>query len=940
MSTVATDHELADGPMRRCFLKIEGEETIIFQGAGESIYNSADFSPAFARPGKICLHSPEEVTSQLDIGEMRASISAMTFLLDDIDDTDGKSWWGKRFAPAAWDNSRHWRIAAGTTYSQVIDADATAITLKSATGIPEPPVPLYIGRETISYTGIDGARLTGVTKGRWPAVGTVSNYGYTYPRPQKGEAQYGHAVSQAPFSWMGRLVALYSTTYDRAAKKWNGKGSEELVWAGRISDRIQQRMDGTWALSCVSILEDLNRKIGTNFPTTQLAGINLTGNKGRKFIAVEMDEGGGCQCYRECEITAGTYVPMQLVKELQIELNKTWIGADGTSPATNHEICILTDCYNGSMRIVIRPGQTGISWNRRGLRLVPQGYCHALAALGFHGFDWLELEMQVISNVPTQGVATAPGGYYDAYHPLRAEHNGSKLYVDDVSPLWPSQGDISGEGNVVIDGASFSGGGLNESNIDSKVCYRYSARDETYNFLTISHIYGESALAPSAHAGQLFGEAGKKVQQAFIPYHSSTRGPFGQLLFALLSTGTTDYNTVAGASYDKLPVALGLGIPEEIVDKDSFTEADAAIMVSDLAQRKRMIIDEAIGFSDLLLRECKLWGYAVCWRAGKLSLRPIAQPEVDDWDEQLDDSNTSHPEDFLEQDWAAETVVNQYKVIIYDPVTGKKLKPIIVTDMDSRHSLSLAQQVILDHPGIWIDDKMATANDLLKDSNSPLLGRIFRFPSPIMSRTLGPSLVNKVFVGDVVYLSAIKATAADGSGDRVITCYATVIDVRWNYKSHTGDAVLLLHTHTRNMGLPWCPSALVDKSENGGNYIGGWDSVAKKLKLIGKKWGIAADSEDGAAFVTPYAVTIIETTPSDPADPQKWTNTVADSGYSASTNELALTDAMAGWDATKEYAISFGDYSDASTAQQAKGTWQAAESTELLNASDMAQKWG
>jgi len=946
MSAVPTDHELHDGPGRRCFLKIEGEETIVFQGAGESVYNSADFNPVFTRAGKVCLHPPEEFTSQLDIGEMRANASAITFILDDIDDTDGKSFWGKRFAPAAWDNSQHWRITAGTAYNQVIDADAVSIPIKSTTGVPGTPVPLYIGRETISYTGTDATGLTGVTKGKWPAVG-ASEYGYTYPRPQKGEAQYNHAVSQAPFSWLGRLVALYVTTYDRAAKKWNGKGSEELVWVGRISDRIQQRADGTWALSCVSILEDLDRKIGTDFPTAKLAkGINLLGDHGRHF-RVEQRSAGALRCYADVTITKAFYTDLKdLVNDINSQLgvdNNNWTDDDGTNPATKRDCLVQfqseVDKDSGETRCyflcVLASGTV------RAVKIIPDtinhGFCHALHSLGFHGI--LPVSLEGSSNQTWWDTINGEE-IFERYHPIAPSMNGKRLYVDDAYPFWADQGDYPGgtHANIQVEKATF--------NISDPGKATYSTRYTSWNsdnYFNLHQTYNPGHSG-GAYIGSKMGEDAPLIQQVYRPNYQTgcpKRGPFEQLLFIMCSTGTIDYNTVAGTSYDKLPVSLGLTIPERIIDKNSFIEADAAIMFSDLAQRKRMIIDESIAFSELLIRECKLWGYALCWRLGKLTLRPIAQPDKGDCDELLDDSNTSHPEDFLEQDWAAETVVNQYKVIVYDPMTAKKLKPIIVTDMDSRHSLGMAQQVKLDHPGIWVDGKMATVDDLLKDSNSPLLGRIFRFPSPIMARTLGPSLVNKVFVGDIVYLENVKITAADGSGDRTMALlYATAIDVRWNYKIHTGDAVLLLHTHTRNMGSPWCASALVDKSENGGDYTSGWDSVAKTLKLLSREFGVAGDPEDGQAFVYGHAVIIIETSPSDPTNPQKWANTVAGLGYTVATNTLHLTDAMAGWDANTEYVVIGGDYGDASEHQVPNGTWQAAETTELLDGTDLAQKWG
>jgi len=953
--TVAADLQLSDGPPRRCVLMIEGLEDIMIEPWDSSTYDSSDFSPAYSRAVKLCLHPPEEFSERLSIRDMKMAGSAMTFIIDDIDDTDGKSYWGKKFAAAAWDQAQHWRVSSGTDYNQTIDADATSIPLKSTSGVPGTPVDLYLGKETISYTGTDANGLTGVSKGLYPPMPSHSAWGYTYFRPQAGEPQYNHNVSQAPFSWIGRMVCMYVITYDRTTKKWNGNGSEKLVWAGRIADRIQQRADGTWALSCLSIIDDLNRKIGYDFPSDQLDGINLQGDHGRKFRVEQRDGVGALRCYADVTVAKNHYTKIKdLVDNINGQLGTAaanWTDDDGTNPATKRDIlvellhipatntddeymtwmCIFTAATERT--VVIRPITSG------GVPL----FCHALQAMGFAGNKAYSVDMSDGDAGATAHIRSE--GMYRHYMAIDLLCNGQRLYVDDVDKFWDDQGDNAAEthGNVKIDGAKLSV----LKNTEGAYYTRYTAKNASgYLELDWNH---NAAIGFDAFVGVKDGETVPTVQQVFVPRYGlgaggvtgSIRGPFEMILHIILSTGTEDYNNLSGTSYDKLVHNLSLAIPEVLVDKDSFVDADNEIMFSDLARRKAYIIEEATSVAELLQREAILWGYTICWRSGKLTLRPIAQPELDDYDVTLTEANTSHPHDFPDQDLGSDTVVNQYTVILHDTVTGKKLKPITVTDMDSREAISMAPSVELKHPGIHVDDKQAVADALMKDTNSPLLGRIFRYPSPIAKRTLSPDLLGQVFVGDTVRLSAVTLHAQDGTGDRAITCKATVIEKSWNHLAHSGDCTLLLHTRTRNRGDPYCGAALIDKSENSGTYSGGWDATNKKLKLVQHHYGITGDPHDGERFVATYKVIIVETAPDNPLTPAKfWENTVGESGYSTGSRELELEDAITGWDATKEYRIIFGDYGDTNAAQKLVGTWQADPDTELLGGADLAQYYG
>jgi hypothetical protein len=212
------------------------------------------------------------------------------------------------------------------------------------------------------------------------------------------------------------------------------------------------------------------------------------------------------------------------------------------------------------------------------------------------------------------------------------------------------------------------------------------------------------------------------------------------LLNSIVSTGTPGFNNASGTSYDKLPRTCGLAVKEELVDKDSFIDADVVVMAAspDLARREVMVYDESIEFIEASGRECKLFAYAIVFSVvtGKLTLSPILQPGLDAWDTQLDETNTlaqAGDDDEPSMDrpdlvTSISTVINQYRCKVdYDWVAEKYGKPIDITDANSEVALT-AKRITIEHPGISVTSKTATAEQLLKGAGSPLLGRLLRFP--------------------------------------------------------------------------------------------------------------------------------------------------------------------------------------------------------------------
>ena len=253
--TVRTQLETAHGTHRVYYLAIDGLEPYLFQRSSKGVPSG------WSRSTMVCFEPTHETTMGLDLGKMRADLSQLTFRLGDIEDlTDlGTSYFGKLFSTGRWNNNPHVRMTEATNYGTYLDANATSIPIKSNVGFTSPSAG-YIGQEAINWTSANADTIHNVSRGMYSAVNVSQPWGHTYARPVDGGKGYTYNVSTVPFSFVGRRVALYLTTWDPIAEGYRAESESELIWTGRADDQIQQDgRTGVWSLSCKSILQELNR---------------------------------------------------------------------------------------------------------------------------------------------------------------------------------------------------------------------------------------------------------------------------------------------------------------------------------------------------------------------------------------------------------------------------------------------------------------------------------------------------------------------------------------------------------------------------------------------------------------------------------------------------------------------------------------------------------
>lgn len=973
--TVSTDLAKTYGSRRRLFLKIDGVEPILWQDDGTGV---AITGTGWSRSGLVCLEAPqEEYSLGLTLGDNVVSPSQMSFRLRNIDDPSSRSasttkYFAKLFAPG-----RH-SGAVVTRLAEQVTTDETAIDLVDATDFAASGT-VYVGQETISYTGKTGNTLTGCTRGLYPCIGTEWAQHFDLP-VESGTTTYATSqqVASVPFSFFGRRAALYVTTYDETAGTWANEDDSLLLWVGRISGSIRyEGREDKWCLACQSAISDLEKTIAVDLPSRPLFGINLLGDIGRTFsVRIERFVYYTSFLVKSQEAIAIVEVPRGLygsrdtilkyiVDYMNQASNYTFIidatpfalptfmykTANSSGIAGQHHFI----AFGASAGIV--PGLSGVTSLEMAITINPTYYsgtgfnyteepCHALQALGFR-IDNGPMSVRLTTEQP-DGVFKFSVAGCTAYHPMLSEFNGGVLcLVDDSAavPFWTEQGDWPDNSAAIsIPVGKDEEAVLRYDGTGTQAIYEGWAQGAITLSLVDGDLSSSKTFSDLSYVAD-YDDAvtlGLKATQVYWPSpiddDDQWRGPFEMLLYPLLSTGSQGgYNH---ATYDALPKSLSCGVDATIVDVDSFLEIDAAIRGNPLATRPWYFL-KGESVAELLKRECALWGVALAWDTalGKLTLKKIIGANPLASTVTLTDSNSSDAMDFPDADETDGSVINCYEIEYTDKPGYPKarMQKVTVQDVESISALNVTKTQTIDHPGIYPGTYANIVAELLTQHFRSHFEHL-RYPWQAVTRSLSPNLFPSLGIGDVVALNQTGLPDPYGTGVMTAACYALVTNVSWSLETWTGKATLLLYSQwSGSLVVPWAAAAVVDQSATNG----GWDDANDRLTLLPLEFGLAGDSDDGAAFAAADVVAIVERAPADPTSPQTWTGLVVDKAYEADgTNILTLATGttLSGWNASIEYVVIPDAYSAVVTAQKSLHAFTADAATHNLG-SDRAHRW-
>lgn len=576
---------------------------------------------------------------------------------------------------------------------------------------------------------------------------------------------------------------------------------------------------------------------------------------------------------------------------------------------------------------------------------MPNG-SHLFTALGFNaGLSGVPIDIN-FSN--TEGTAQAENDPAIFYHALNPDYNGGYLYLNSrYTNLWTDQGD----------GCSCAYGAVDDAVIGTselgRVVLAYSAveakniESQTTGALKLCAsalqsfpINRSAALIVRAKTGakQNLQDIEFEIKQIYIPTQRTLefalRNPFAALLFPLLSTGTPGYNTSGSYNFDAVPYEISAGIDANIVDIDSFLAADTS-GVEFLSDRRHYMIYNPTSIFELLIRECKLFGYALVWANGKITLRKITSPTKDKCTVTLDDSTRARAGERPTLNQSFNNVINRYEIKLrYDAAGDKYLAPLTVTDMDSASCLRVFKTATIEHPGVYTSDTDAQLVDKL---TTYFANRFWRFPGNTITVSLAPYLLGRVYAGDTVRFKSSFVPDPCGSGSLTTDCYAIVIRVSWD--KLIGSAELYLFPEKgAGLGNPWAPSAVISA---GGEA---WNSSVRTLVLSRWEYSAYGQPHDGQRFKAGDKITIAERCPSNIYNSQTWGPLTLAADYNNSTCLVEFIEGtdLPGHTNAREYVMAYANYSSCNTTSEQLdlGTWGCSPDTELTAPGVKAARWG
>jgi hypothetical protein len=217
--------------------------TVSIEGASGVFSSWIDNAPS-GYPGTIV--KVEESASRLDIYRLRQTSGGLLVELQD----DPQGTLQNTFTP------RVRRIAYVTD-----DVSRTATAIPMATADLPSSGTVYIGGETVTYTGTASGpqRITGCTRG---AFGSLA-------QPHRGGSEQGASVFLSPPSWFGRRVRLQAI----AVGEDGNEDEVETVGVYRLEEAPVSDGMGRWELRCSHLSDELaKRKLGQGIEEVKAGG--------------------------------------------------------------------------------------------------------------------------------------------------------------------------------------------------------------------------------------------------------------------------------------------------------------------------------------------------------------------------------------------------------------------------------------------------------------------------------------------------------------------------------------------------------------------------------------------------------------------------------------------------------------------------------------------
>lgn len=834
--------------------------------------------------------------------------------------------------------------------STVSVSDAT-IPVLSTTGFASSGT-VHIGNEAITYSGKTSNTFTGCTRGKWspfPAAGSETDR-FAYPHfvaTDPNAVRIRPLVTTKRRTWIGRWVGLWMHRYDHENGVLNSKANARLVYAGRIVEIADDPSTMTTVVHCEHVLDYIKRGVIGRDMWSATVKEGLYVEAGWNFLMSDTNDGG--VTYRTADnlvvgdgaetanlINPGVYTNAKLLTKIN-----QWLKSERAANRIfgKYSISVTTD--NGDLRSALTYFIQGSSTDKVDFALslpknvnrflgefeknkvistVIGGKFNVVITNGlFHRTNGVTYTIKTI-RPPMRNLVSFSTFHFTNGTSQRIEVENERGVFTDQTDDMPMKYNPSGAvqlGLVLING--------------EYLAFVNRTEDGQLQDIMTSHIKFQGAsplgyryLDESNFNRLLNDESGQiTIKQVLV-----VEGKFANFVKRIFfSTGGAGYNHTA---WDNFPIQMALTIPGSLLGDNFIRGVDA---LPGAKSRSTIILSEPTLVTELLNGALVFrWGF-LRWKNQGVRICTWKTPTTGPV---LSESNKAAPVNMGDNHRTAAVLTSEWQKQVIKVHYDKDIHA-HQADGGYRSSITVVDRVAIDDAGgdirigtIKLRDSYGRAG--VNSQKGQFLAGASHFTRALrkMTRSIDSRFFEGYSVGDAVLVT--DTFCRDPStGQRGFTLRpAIIISHKWSPGGPLigaapadmhGEVDLLFYDVVRARKL--APAAKFNEGATNSGYVVGTKTITAHASFHSE----ATETADAAQFMAGDAVKIVEIDPEDPAAADTHTDIVA----SQSGNDIVLTTGFAGFDNTKQYRITYGDYADVTEDQKESGTFQADSADGMVN---------
>ncbi len=793
-----------------------------------------------------------------------------------------------------------------TTYAaSSIESSATTIDVQSPYTLAGWPASgtIYVGTECMTYAARTDSQFQGLARGLYPPVGNSECWQQRHCLSDRWPEEFPLEVRTVA-DHFGRRAALYHVLYDPTAGAWLSKANSEVLWVGRIS-ALAYDGAGLWRLSLKHLGEDLARPLFAEpFSGATAKRVDIAPGDYLVECAYKYVDAAGILQGAPYNITVT--IPSDIADRADgaavimdaftVALNSTYpVGWPAAERFHTFSVRAETRVPEGGdyayFECQVPVGLSAPSFYIR-LTSDPAG-----TLLGSYVFDAC---LHCGDHFSLDGLGTwrHPGGPQAIAHlsetPISyTVTTGHPIIAQAGSGAFAPQPEVGAnrgfvkleqsEGNMnTIVAVERTGGTV--ANPEFEVDWAWSLTALGQLFRDRSHSYWRTEHLPVS------------LKQVWVPSaNPGFENPADFLLAMLVSTGGGVNVETGGINYDYFGAHFGAGIPDCLINHESFLAA-----IGSYRQARTYCIDEPISAADLLRNECAVAARYPVWVGQRLELRPLAlqaraRPKMT-----LSNANkagSARPS----AKQSTECIITGWQVHAdYDPLSGQWRYKVPITNPTAARTWHVNKEgQRIEHYGIHRGETAASIEEIGRNIASQMY--LFGKPRWIV-KTTGNQTTMRLAAGDLVLLTEQWVPAPFGGVGTETTMAALVLSTSYSLADKVNTLTLLIIEDAYMLAPSWRLSAYdgavtvtIDPAVYGDLYTG-----------------------DGFAYLAPGdKVRIIEADPVNPDAPTYWDRTVDTVSAPGTTHSFTVTAPFGALTPGMVYNVVFQGYSAVATRQQA-----------------------